>query len=120
MANKLHSLALAVASQFGLHSPLGQFILAVAQRLATGPEAEGGCCMNGVIFGNVGSNLEVVPLACTQPDDNYIVTGVFAGGDISTGIEFAITAKTTTTFTIAFEPGVPVGGLLMDFLITRC
>lgn len=126
MATAIEGLARQVASQVGLHSPLGRWILRVSAKLAIlsgdSVATSGGCCIPDVIFGNVGSPSEFIPFpaGCEQPDTNYVVTGVFRGGDLSGGVEWAISAKDPSGFTVSFSGGVPVGGLLMDFLVTRC
>jgi hypothetical protein len=117
MSNKLHNLAMAVAGQFGLSSPLGQWILAASQQISGGGAAGGGCCIKDVVIAN-GQVSQFVPFpaGCEQPDTNYVVTGVMQGGTLQT---FAIPAKATIGFQVAFA-GVTAGGIVMDFLVTRC
>ena len=108
----------AATGERGIFGRLGRWMQYVS-RAVDSLGGTGGCCMNGVILGNVGQQFTDVPLTCPQPDTNYIVTGVFAGGTLGTN-EFAITQKTTTTFRVFITGGIPVGGLLMDFRIDRC
>lgn len=86
MANKLHSRAMAVASQFGLGSPIGQFILAVAQAVGGGSSggsgvdfAERAYRQDGDLPVGVGTPTTVfqaTPLVVTttQPNEKVLLT----------------------------------------------
>jgi hypothetical protein len=119
MSNKLHSLAMSVASQFGLSSPLGQWILAASQAIGGGASTGSGCCILGVaVAGGSVSQFVPFPAGCTQPDTNFIVTGVFTGG-VFNDVVFAIAAKDPSGFQVAFDAPLP-GDVQMDFKVEHC
>lgn len=78
------------------------------------------CCIIGVVIAD-GQVSQFVPFppGCEQVDTNYVVTGVFRGGTLIGGQQFAISFKAPQGFQVSFA-NVTAGGILMDFQVQRC